>query len=227
MLHTITPEHVYHRGLQSGTPRLPRGKGEVVLVVGCMPAEGTCTGWLSPAEEERCARFIQEQDRRSFRYRRHLLRTLLAEAFMVLPENIDYTYNRHGKPQLAGGGLQFSTSRSGNYCAFAFGMDALGVDIEVRRDHRSFHSVQEVHYHDEEKQSVRNEQDFFRIWTRKEALLKAEGSGLSDDLASINCQPSEVIYRARPYYLQSWTGEQFLLSLATRQADLHVQRYLL
>jgi 4'-phosphopantetheinyl transferase len=93
----------------------------------------------------------------------------------------------HGKPFVAEAGFpRFNLSHSGCCVVFAFSKDhELGVDVEmISRRHstmdlaRRFYATDEVAALDSLAESER-EVAFLRLWTCKEAVLKALGRGLS------------------------------------------------
>jgi 4'-phosphopantetheinyl transferase len=147
---------------------------------------------LSADERDRADRFYFERDRRRYTCARAILRRLLARYLDVDPRAIAFQYGPHGKPALSGpfaGALTFNVSHSGEVAmlAIARGIE-LGVDVEQVRDMPDaeeiatrFFSPREVARLLSLPESARNAA-FFSCWTRKEAYLKALGSGLARPL---------------------------------------------
>jgi 4'-phosphopantetheinyl transferase len=145
---------------------------------------------LSPDEQVRAARFHFERDRQHFTATRALLRTLLATYVGAEPADLVFRYSEKEKPSLdpqaSHDPVEFNVSHSGTAALLAFARGrALGVDIEIIREdfdpaalaHRFFskHEQSQLAALDpSEKYS-----GFFRCWTRKEAYIKAVGTGLS------------------------------------------------
>jgi len=95
------------------------------------------------------------------------------------------TYSANGKPLLEGAGVSFNISHSADYvvCAMA-DQQQIGVDIEkieeINLDKLSCAlSPNEINYI---KKSQRQSYEFFKIWTAKEAILKAKGLGIQRDM---------------------------------------------
>ncbi len=97
--------------------------------------------------------------------------------------------DEHGKPRLSRHlARHFSLSHSGEWAVCALGESPLGIDIERAREVRAaalaarYFTPQEAalveRLSGEERQRA-----FFRLWTAKESVLKAQGTGLSGGLA--------------------------------------------
>jgi len=105
----------------------------------------------------------------------------------------DFSIQQNGKPVVSGG-KYFSISHSGSYVVVAFSNDEIGVDIELQKSI----PIDELlhHFHPEEVRFICGQSDkqeaFHRIWTRKEAFLKAKGTGLLQGTVHANCQPDQL-----------------------------------
>jgi 4'-phosphopantetheinyl transferase len=143
---------------------------------------------LSPDESERAERYRCEADSLRYIQARCLLREVLSFYRKCPPEEIIFEYAQAGKPCLKGeppAGVQFSISHAGDMVAVAVSRGRrVGVDIETMRDDISASDLSLRFFSGAEAAAVRNSQGraktelFFRIWTRKEALLKATGEGI-------------------------------------------------
>ena len=96
----------------------------------------------------------------------------------------DPTVLSGGKPIFRrNAGVHFSISHSGGYAALAFGNAPLGVDIECVK--RADLKVAKRFFREEEYVLLKGLEEaaqadaFCKIWTGKEAVVKAEGAGLS------------------------------------------------
>lgn len=63
---------------------------------------------------------------------------------------------------------------------------ALGIDLEVLGRSRSREALINRYYHQSEHGHTDTDLGFLSIWTRKEAVVKAQGMGLRIDLKSLN-----------------------------------------
>jgi 4'-phosphopantetheinyl transferase len=177
-------------------PELPDGEVHIWAVDLDAPREAVecMQSVLSPDENERAGRFYFERDRIAFTIGRGLLRTLLGGYLGCDPTQLDFAYNRHGKPSLAAGGrgIRFNVSHSGQVALLAFVRDrGIGVDVEYMRRNLDYLKVAERVFSVEEQAALaalpaeRRMEAFFCGWTRKEAYIKAHGQGVSLPLDQI------------------------------------------
>ncbi len=144
---------------------------------------------LTPDERERAAAFHFERDRRRFAAARGALRRVLGDYLGIAPETIRFVYGPQGKPALAGEELQFNLTHSGEWALLAVSdAPTVGVDLEQVRSVRDLRGVARRFFAPGEVARLlalpADEQPaaFFQCWTRKEAFIKALGSGLSHPL---------------------------------------------
>ena len=144
----------------------------VTRLAGGPEAVRAAAALLSDAERHRARRFAFDRDATRFIVARAHLRQLL------------------GKPVLsrrfAGSDLHFNLSHCDDVAAYAFSCGhAIGIDVEAVREisdadniaGRYFSRVENVTYHS--LKPCDRPLGFFNCWTRKEAVVKAFGDGLS------------------------------------------------
>lgn len=99
----------------------------------------------------------------------------------------------HGKPYLPEHPLYFNLSHSGDCIALALADVPVGLDVERLREQRDFPGLLQRVFHPEERGRMRAHQDplaaFYQAWTRKEAFLKALGTGISFGLQACAIEP--------------------------------------
>lgn len=149
---------------------------------------GVESGYLSvlnSAEQKRMQRFVKVRDRLRYIWARGKLRHLLAEYLGKSAAAIQFEYESRGKPYLAGHPVQFNISHSGDWLVIAITRDrAIGVDIEQIQAARSWLALAERFFRQSEARAIKTlpphdqTRAFFKLWTRKEAVLKATGQGL-------------------------------------------------
>lgn len=142
---------------------------------------------ISKAETERAEKFHFRGDRNRFIAAHSYLRQILARYLDMEPDEIRYTYNEHGKPELDPGfhQLRFNLSHSKSVGLIAVTMKSrIGVDVELIKDNEDITQIAQRFFSPGEIEQLLNQPDsqrdeaFFRCWTRKEAYLKALGVGM-------------------------------------------------
>lgn len=133
------------------------------------------------------------QARRRFIVARGTLRVLLGELLGERPRSIAIEEGASGKPRLAGDGnrLGFNVSHSGDLAlvCIAEGVE-VGVDLEHLRPVPDATAIARRRFAPTEARFVEEggasdaDRRFLLCWTRKEAIAKALGAGLSLDLQS-------------------------------------------
>lgn len=149
---------------------------------------------LSDDEQAKADRFRFDRDRRRAIVRRAALRAILEKYVDERPDEIKFVYGPQGKPGLAvpfsRSGIQFNVSFSGELALCAVALTPLGIDVEAHR-HVENAGLVAKHFFAAGEIAVQNAAEdpnevFLRHWTRKEALIKATGSGLSVPLNSFD-----------------------------------------
>lgn len=162
------------------------------------PAADAALATLSEVERARMARFVFDRDRFRYGQAHARMRALLAERLGRSATDVTFEENAHGKPFIQSG-PHFNLSHSHNLAALAIGEDVeLGMDIEWVRpvEHdvaRRFFSARECAALEALPGNERIAA-FHRCWTRKEAYVKAEGSGLAIPLNAfdVTLDPEDV-----------------------------------
>lgn len=144
---------------------------------------------LSTEEMFRASYFSHPEDRDRFIGGHGLVRELLGSAVKTDPSRIVIKKTKQGKPFLVGGGLsfQFNISHSGDWILVAVHPSVpIGVDVEClhRKMGRNMKAVAKRFFSRAELDVLDRcpekflPQVFFKIWTAKEAVLKADGRGV-------------------------------------------------
>ena len=157
---------------------------------------------LSEDEIMRADRYRYEHDRNRFISARGILRLILAGYLNVKPDAIGFDYEKDGKPGLQktsdGVDIRFNLSHSEGLALYVFtrGKEA-GIDLERMRDFPEMEQIVEQFFSAREQALFRalpsgeKKETFFNCWTRKEALMKANGKGLSYFPRRIDLLPTD------------------------------------
>jgi 4'-phosphopantetheinyl transferase len=154
---------------------------------------------LSDDERARQRSFVSPELRRRFGAARAGLRTLLGRHLDLDPRRLAFAANEFGKPRLAGDGqVHFNLSHCEERAVLAISDTAeVGSDLECERPIEHV-DLAKRYFHPNEVAAITASRDeaeqhraFFLVWTLKEAVVKALGTGLSTPLDSF-----EVAIRA-------------------------------
>ncbi len=142
-----------------------------------------CYKLLNEEEKARANRFLHPKPRREFVQTRAALRGLLARWTGIPAPTIEFSLTAAGKPFVAMGGCHFNVSHSHGVSLIGICKNqALGVDLEEIRDLPSREGLARRWFHPQEvialETSGWDPHTFFAIWTAKEAVVKALGTGL-------------------------------------------------
>lgn len=156
-------------------------------------------GWwapLAPGERARAERFRAEVHGWRYVVGRHLLRRLLARRTGRAPAEVTLDEGAHGKPGCSDAGAgAFNLSHADATALLAFapaGAAAVGVDLEPLAAMPDADALAATLFTDAERAALAllpppaRDAGFLRIWTRKEACLKALGCGLSIEPARVH-----------------------------------------
>jgi 4'-phosphopantetheinyl transferase len=166
--------------------------GEVHVWRFRLDAAGQASTWspdsLSPDEAARARTFALREQGLRFAYGRVAQRRILARYLGCLPKEVAYRSSAYGKPELVGSAskLRFNASNSGvlGLVAVTSGVD-VGVDVECVRPLPDWRLIASQVLGDAELRRLYDVMEpqrlaaFFHVWTRKEAVAKCTGLGLS------------------------------------------------
>lgn len=161
---------------------------------------------LDAHEQDRLGRFRRRADQARYLAAHALTRIVLAERLGAAPSALVFDRTcrcgqQHGKPVLTVAGAPgFSFSHAGVLVGLAvLDTGPVGLDVEQMRATTDLAGVgTHVYSPAEAARTAPTDADaFFTAWTRKEALLKATGDGLSTPMTDITLGPAGV---------EAWTG---------------------
>ena len=145
---------------------------------------------ISAGETATALRFHHRRDAVRHAVGRALIRMLLARELGIIRLSEEFSNNAWGKPNLPRSGLEFNISHSGNLVWVALSRaGAIGIDVEwvdASVDHKDLARI----FHPLECSAIwalpeaEARDAFYRCWTRKEAVIKALGEGLSRPLTT-------------------------------------------
>jgi len=157
--------------------------------------------WLDRIELQRWERYQVEQSKREFALCRATLRQLLCQHLGCENSHLSIIKGDHGKPYAVVEGeqvsTQFSVSHSDPHGLIMIAESArVGIDVETPKPERDYNGIAKMIFSPSEYAEIRSFSGqektnlFYRIWTFKEALVKAIGDGLSTNLSQFEIPSS-------------------------------------
>lgn len=218
---------------------------EATLWVVDLAARRTDDSHLSPEERARADRFVFEDDRSRYVTGRTALRTLLGQELGLPPSAVPLESSAHGRPLCARlrGRLDFNLSNSGDVAVIALApQENVGVDVETFRPVHDALGLSRHYFSDAESEELElldpaeRDRAFLTCWTRKEAVLKATGLGLSIAPASvetgIGIAPATVRttegsfeLHTQPLRIQGDESAIVSLALPKKASQIHVRSF--
>lgn len=150
---------------------------------------------LSADEQIRAERFYRPLHKKRFIAARFMLRKILSLYLQAQPTEIQFKYGEQKKPALlfpAHTEIEFNVAHSDNLAVYAINRNySIGIDIEKINDEYDTNIPQRFFSEQENKElellsELEHKHAFYRIWARKEALLKATGHGLAIPLKTFS-----------------------------------------
>jgi len=147
---------------------------------------------LNKDEQVAAARFHRDDDRKRYVIQHGVLRLLLSRLLDISAVDIAFSFNKNGKPSLQGTNLRacfFNLSHSAGEFLIAIGDEELGIDLEKMDPAFEWQDIATRYFSAAELEFITTAPNpteaFFLLWTRKEALLKACGMSVDDNLPGI------------------------------------------
>ena len=199
--------------------------------------------WLHGEEKNRYNRYQSQSQREHFLFGRVLLKTILSKYIGCTPVDLKFDIDTRGKPFLSSNNtlsVTFNLSHSDNRLVFAVSKSQdLGVDLEIIKKERAILKIAERYFSPSETRELRNlpkasqVKRFYELWTLKESVLKACGSGLSRGLSKIEFSfptSDKLVMHSAPgsgnlNNWQSWQIEEYknyMLAVSVKSLDIKI-----
>ncbi len=201
---------------------------------------------LSPQQRARAQRMRVAEKRKQYIIAQGLTRVLLGKLLAADPAALEFDRGPKGKPYLGGefgdSGVQFNMTHTSHMALIAITLSReVGIDVERIRDNLQWEKLARRYFSPleysgycrlPESERLRS---FFVCWTRKEAVLKAIGTGLGGGLASFDitvdpdAAPALVANRWQGRFHGHWTlhplhpGADYVATLVAERDDFEVR----
>jgi phosphopantetheinyl transferase len=163
---------------------------------------GTIARILSDSDTEKHRRYHFDEDRNRFIAARVLFWQEIqdiADIRTILGLPVNFVYNSYGKPGLENVSKHFNWSHSGDLIALTISTEAVGIDVEQVPtrplfEYKSLCTAGELSWIEKQIESGRltEKEAFIVIWSAKEAVLKAIGTGLSTDPRKVGIEMDTI-----------------------------------
>lgn len=166
---------------------------------------------LSEDEIERGSRYQFEHLKERFLWGRFFLRQVLSQLTGIGASEIRFEIGTNGKPSLKNvlsTQSNFSFSRSGHFavCCFTTGV-GVGIDVESLTEVEDLPTMARAIFSDDRYAhwdrlpEAKKQIAFHRSWTRKEAVAKIDGRGVSVDITGVDV-PFECFGHSESHHIQ-------------------------
>ena len=181
---------------------------------------------LSTGEKNKANAFHFKHLQRNYIFSHSFKRFILSTRFPICREE-DWRFStlQSGKPfvdlkatrfsKLVPTQISFNLSHSNDCVAIgslASDYNSIGIDVELYKSTKDLEGVQDIAFHIEEKNCLlacqNQDESFFKLWTAKEAVLKAAGHGLVDGITQLNCSQS---LKTDQCYLVMWHDKEYCI----------------
>lgn len=146
---------------------------------------------LSSDEIARANKYLKSTNCDKFIISRGSLRFILSAYLKCPPSGIRFKLTESNKPEIDGQpglDLHFNLSDSADRVLIAVATSPVGIDVELINRKFGYHAILNNNFSLKEAAYINHDDNFkrfFLLWTRKEAILKATGIGLTDHLKLI------------------------------------------
>ncbi len=172
-------------------------------------------GWLTPSEQLKAETIYPESRKHLWKVTHSVLNCQLA-LLSGIPNGIpDIKTLPGGKPVLdQHSSLHFNLADTRDLAILAFSHSPVGIDIERVNSEFGYQPVVQQYFGSQDAKwiSGKGARGFYLLWTRKEAILKLTGAGLTDHLADLTVSSD------------SWNGDPVII-LADHQSNPHIFVY--
>ncbi len=179
---------------------------------------------LMPDEiQEKILKYQRWQDAQASLFGKLLVREKLSELGLDCSlSNLKST--DYGKPYIEEERISFNISHSGTnvVCAFA-SFSNIGIDLEEVKPISMADFINQ--FTDHEWGEINASEDtllaFYKLWTGKEAIIKAEGKGLSIPLKSISIKENKAVLNQNTWHLkQIDLFKNYILQVAYKKENM-------
>lgn len=191
--------------------------------------------FLNQEELTRARKYHFEKDANRYITCRALLRCILANQTGIESSKINIELNRNNKPYLASDkNIHFNLAHSEDYGIIAVSNVDVGVDLEYCNKNFEFADIMPSVFNPKEIETVLSNENksymFYKFWTRKEAVVKATGKGITDFLTQVQVLngsqtvPSRILGQIQNLQVSSFhLNESYISAIALNSPNFKLE----
>lgn len=146
--------------------------------------------FVSGQETERASLFHSDKDRSTYICCHALLRLVISRRLNIAPDAITFMKEKGNKPYIKDYPLHFNITHTREAFAFVISDRPVGIDLENIHRRLDPETFMNSTFNSAERRFVTTRKEetrerMYLLWTRKEAFLKALGTGIASDLREI------------------------------------------
>jgi 4'-phosphopantetheinyl transferase len=177
--------------------------------------------FITDDEHKRADRFLFEEDRETYISSHSMLRLILSEELNTNPSGISIIIGKNKKPGIPGNPVYFNLAHTRDAFALVISKESYaGIDLEKVNLSMDFLSIIKTFFSNREREFILQSESeannrFFLLWTRKEAFLKALGTGIIDNLTQVEVSEQDNYINKRlfdSFISDSASNEHFIYS---------------
>lgn len=157
---------------------------------------------LSNHEKSHCNNLKFENLKDRYSIHRGILRIILLRLTNRKNSHLHIAVSPYGKPFIEGSPIKFNLSHSANFAIYAFSLGTeIGIDIEEEDGQINIGEIAPLVLSAAERvefksfDCLRQKQEFYKLWTRKEAVTKNYGLGMSMDFKEVHLGFNSLVYK--------------------------------
>lgn len=184
-------------------------------------------GWFDQNIQQKILSYYQYTDQLMAFTSNLLQKYYLSALAQIVPNQLHIEFTQYHKPYIAqpahiANNLKFNISHCYNYVVLAVyhgvGYE-IGVDIERIDDTINITEISPIVFSPAEQKLINNlPRNFFKLWTKKEALIKAIGTGFATDFYQKTQLNLDTLENNHNYVIITCELENYCLSLCLRKS---------
>lgn len=183
-----------------------------------------CNTIITESEQKKYASIQNKTELQS----RAVLRLILGAFFEKPPSEVNIELTKKIKPYVAKTNFRFSVTHTNSSFLIAFNQNGrIGADMEKLKGNENLKLLADYAFSTHEKQlfyADNGTEQFCKIWTQKEALLKALGVGLVQKLETVNSFEKINQYGFQNQYLNCPDNETATIVYDSQRALKNIYR---